>query len=66
MKLKTIGDYDAALQMAFKKAGIKRSILQPQSQKSWEWVRAPDGWTISRNNPTPSNPSSNSNTPTSL
>ena len=42
-------DYDAKLQQAFKDAGITKAIRDTQDQKSWQWVRTPDGWTISRN-----------------
>ena len=42
-------DYDARLQQAFKNSGITKAIRDTQNQKSWQWVRTPDGWTISRN-----------------
>lgn len=47
-----ISDYDAKLQQAFKNAGIVKHPHHTQDQEPWEWVRTPDGWTISRDRPT--------------
>lgn len=58
-KQQLLDDLDAKLQRAFANS---RPFTHAQNQKPLDWVRSPDGWSLSRNHPNSQNSPNNPGT----